>query len=83
MRNVRPGFADVSVHFAHDRNVLVAIEKRKLLLPSRPPAAGVSYSVGFETGVGQDNDQPLRAFVGGRDWDVLFGDQLGKFGRGA
>ncbi len=80
MCDVGPGIANVPVHLAHDANVLIAVEKRVLFLPLHAHAAGAAVRglVGFEAGIGEDDNQPLRVLVGGRDGRVLFGHQLGQ-----
>ena len=42
MSDVRPGVADVSIHFPHDTDVLIAVEKRVFLVSdyAAPTAMG-------------------------------------------
>jgi hypothetical protein len=74
--DIRPGIADVTVHLAHDANVLIAVQERVFLISwASLPATAVDGFVRFETGIGEDNDHPLGARVGGRNWNMLLGDE--------
>lgn len=59
MGNIWSSIADVSVHLAQDAYVLIAIEKRVLVLAVHASAAGAPMRrlVGFETGIGEDDDE--------------------------
>lgn len=83
MCNVRPRLADVPVHFAHDANMLVAVQKRILLLAldTHVASACVGGLIRLEAGVGQDNNQPPCVPIVGGDWDVLLRNELRKLGR--
>jgi hypothetical protein len=70
---------DVAVHFAHDSDVLVAVEERVLVI-FHAIAATVRGFVGLEAGVGEDDDQALGVLVVGCDGDVLLGDELWEGG---
>jgi hypothetical protein len=71
------GIADIAIHLPHDANMFVRIEETILLL-SLPTwsIATETGLVGLETGIGEDNDQALRVFIGGRDRNVLLSRQL-------
>ena len=75
--DIRPCVTDVTIHFAHDTDVLVTVQQRVFLLAltawSVATKAGL---VGLEAGIGEDDDQSLRVFVGGWYGDMLFGDEL-------
>lgn len=77
--NVRTCVADVSVHFPHDTDVFVAVQQRVFFIPDHTVATAVRSFVGFEAGVGKDDDEPLSVFVCGSDGNMLLSDQLGKF----
>jgi hypothetical protein len=62
MCDIWSSLTDVSAHFTHDANVLVAVQERILLFLGAF-AAGVGCSVCFETGVGQHHNQSLGALV--------------------
>lgn len=78
MGYVWPRLADVSVHLAHNANVLIAVQQRVLFLAldAHVPSAGVGGLVRFETGVREDNDQALRVFISRDDRNMLLGHQL-------
>ena len=44
------------------------------------PVATDAGLVGLETGIGEDDDQALRVFIGGRDRIMLLCDQVGQRG---
>ena len=66
MCDVRAGLAYISVHLAHDPNVLVAVEQRVLVLPLYADTTGATMRsfVGLEARIGEDHDKPLGMFVG-------------------
>jgi hypothetical protein len=71
------GIADIAIHLPHDANMFVRIEETILLLSlSTWSIATETGLVGLETGIGEDNDQALRVFIGGRDRNVLLSRQL-------
>lgn len=75
--DVGSGIADISVHLAHDTDVLVAVEQRVLLVPDRAhPAGGVRSLVRLEAGIGQHHDESLGVLVVGSDGDMLLRNQL-------
>lgn len=76
--DIGTGITNVSVHLAHDSNMLVAVEQRVLLLPLNTVSAGASMRglVCLETGVGQNDNQSLRVLVCRGNRDILLGDQL-------
>lgn len=80
MCDVGSRFADVAIHFAHDANVLVAVQERVLLfaLDAHMAGTGVRRLVGLEAGMGEDNNEAPRVLVCGGNWDMLFGDELGQ-----
>lgn len=56
--NVRPRLADITIHLAHDADVLVAVEQRVfLILGAGAPA--MSRPVGLQAGVGENDNQTL------------------------
>lgn len=72
--DVRAGVADVAVHLAHDADVLVAVQQRVLLILA--VAATVGGLVGFEAGVGEDDDEALGVLVAAGDGAALLRHQL-------
>jgi hypothetical protein len=76
--DVWSGIADISVHLAHDANVLVAVEQRVLVVPrpAQAAAAAVRGLVGLKASIGKNDDEPFGVFVGYGDWKVLLRDQL-------
>lgn len=78
--NVGASVTDISVHLAHDTNVLIAIEERVFFLSLHAHAAraAVGRLVGLEAGVGEYHDKPLRILVGRWDGHVLLSDELGQ-----
>lgn len=76
--NVGASVTDVSVHLAHDANVLIAVEKRVLFLSLRAHATGAAVGrlVGLEAGIGEHHDEPLGVLVGWWDGHVLLRDEL-------
>lgn len=78
--DVGASVTDVSVHLAHDTNVLIAVEERVLFLSLHAHAAGAAVGrlVGLEAGVGEHHDEPLGVLVGRWDGHVLLGDELGQ-----
>lgn len=82
MGDVRPRLADVATHFAHDANVVVAVEKVVLVLPrSRASSCAVRRLVSLEGGIAQHHNEPLAVLVVGGDRRVLLRDKLGQLGR--
>jgi hypothetical protein len=79
MGDIWSSVADVAIHLAHDSNVLVTVQERVFLLAlSAWSATTVASLVCLETGIGEDDDQSLSVFVGGRNRNVLFSDKLWK-----
>jgi hypothetical protein len=77
MSNIRSCVTDVTIHFAHNTDVLVTVQQRVFLLALT--AWSVATKAGLvclEAGIGEDDDQSLRVLVGRWDGDVLFGDEL-------
>jgi len=75
--DIRSCVTDVTIHFAHDTDVLVTVQQRVFLLALAAwSVAAKAGFVGLEAGIGEDDDQSLAVFVGGWDGDVLFGDEL-------
>ena len=65
----------------NQRSWILPVQQRVFLLARAAWSIRVSAIAGFvglETGIGEDDDQSLRIFVGGRNWDMLFGDELGE-----
>lgn len=58
MGDVRARVADVAVHFAHDANVLIAIQQRVFVFTMNAGTAAATMRglVCFEAGIGQDDD---------------------------
>ena len=80
MGDVGARVGDVTVHLAHNADVLVAVEEGVLVV-LHAVAATVCGFVGLETGVGEDDDQALGVLVVGCDGDMLLGDELWESGR--
>lgn len=82
MCDVRSRLADVSVHLAHNANVLIAVQKRVFVfsLDAHVARTCVGGFVCLETGVGQDNDQASRIPIVGSYRNMLFGNELRKLG---
>lgn len=78
--DVRSGFADITVHLAHDANVLVGVEQGVLVASTGAPVRG---TICLQAGIGQDDYEAFGVFVVVRDRDVLLGDELGEFWRRA
>ena len=80
MCDVGSCFGDVAVHLAHDADVLVTVEERVFFLALDAHVTGprVRRLVGLERCMRQNDNQALRVLVGGRDGDMLLGDQLRK-----
>lgn len=78
MSNVGSGVANISIHLAHHSDVFVAVEERVLVLPvgTRTTPAAVRSFVGFEAGIRQNNNEPLRILVGRRNRCILLRYQL-------
>lgn len=76
--DIGASITDVSVHLAHDTNVLIAVEERVLLLSLHAHAAGAAVGglVGLEAGVGEHHDEPLGVLVGRWNGHVLLCDEL-------
>lgn len=83
MSYVRAGIADVPIHFSQHAYVLVAVEKGVLVFAVHACAADPTMRgfVGLEAGIGENDDQSLRIFVGRRDWHILLGYKLGQLRR--
>lgn len=80
MGDVWPGVADVSIHFSHDANVLIAVEKRVFLVSDYAAPTAVGGLVCFQAGMRQYHDQSLAVFIIGSNRNMLFSDQLREFG---
>lgn len=76
-------FTNVPIHLAHDPNMLVTVQERVLFILDNTATTTMRGFVGFETRIGEDNNQPLGIFVGGCYGRVLFGHKLWKFWWGA
>jgi len=77
--DVGSSIADISVHLAHDTNVLVAVEQRVLLVSDRThPARGMRSLVRLEAGIGEDYDETFRVLVVRSNGDVLLCHKLGE-----
>lgn len=75
MCDIWTSVADVAIHLAHDADVFIAVQKRVFLLTlSAGSTATIAGLVCLETGIGEDDDQSLGVFVGGRNRRMLFGD---------
>ena len=81
MCNVRSGVTDVSVHLAHDSDMLITVQQRVFLISCPSSPATVGCPVRFEAGVRQNNNEPLRVFIVGGDWYMLFRNETWKFRR--
>lgn len=81
MGNVGPRFTDIPIHFSHDPNMLITIQKGMLLVSDIAGSPSVRGLVCFQAGVGQDNDEPLCIFVGRRNGGVLICNKLRQFRR--
>jgi len=79
MCNIRSSLANVTVHLAHDTDVLITVQQRVLLVATGT-AASAGSPVGLQAGIGENNNQTLGVLVMGRDGNVLLSDQLGQFG---
>lgn len=75
MGDVGTGFANIAAHLSHDANVLVGIQQRVFLVAGPSPTPGVGL-VGFERGIGQDDDQTLRVTVRRGDGLMLLSNKL-------
>ena len=75
---IRTSFADVATHLTHDPDMFIAVQQRILFIFSTCTAPMSSF-ICLETCVGENNNKPLGVFVGGRNRDVLFGDESWKF----
>lgn len=80
MGNVWARVTNVAAHFPHDTNVLIAVEKRVLVIFAGA-GAGVGSLVGLERGIGEDDDEALSIFVASRDWRGLLGNEAREVGR--
>jgi hypothetical protein len=80
--DIRASFTDITVHLAHDTNVLIAVQQRELLILGSTTAAG-DRLVGLQTGIGENHNQALGILVMGWDRHVLFGNKLRKLWRRA
>ena len=65
---------DVTVHLAHDTDVLVTVQQAVLVIFHA--IAPVGSFVCLQAGVRQDYDETLAVFVGGWDGMCLLGDEL-------
>lgn len=83
MRDIRTGLTDIPVHLAHHTNMLVAVQQRVLLIPTRTSTPAMGSPVGLQAGIGQDDNQALGVLVMGVNGDMLLRDQLGQLGRRA
>lgn len=78
--DIGASFADITIHLAHDADVLIAVQQRELLVLGAAAATGDGL-VGFQTGIGEHHNQALGVLVMGRNSHMLLGDQLGELGR--
>jgi hypothetical protein len=78
--NIRASFADITVHLAHDTNVLIAVQQRELLILGATTAAG-NRLVGLQTGIGEDHDQTLSVLVMGWNRSMLLSNELRQLWR--
>lgn len=78
--DIGASFADITIHLAHDADVLIAVQQRELLVLGAAAATGDGL-VGFQTGIGEHHNQTLGVLVMGRNSHMLLGDQLGELGR--
>ena len=76
-------FTNVPVHLPHDPNMLITVQERVFFVLDNAATTAMRGFVRFETRIGEDNNQPLGIFVGGRYGRVLFSHKLWKFRRGA
>ncbi len=75
--NVRSGIANVAVHLAHHTDMLVTVEQRVFLLALATGSIATETGlVSLKTGIRENDDQSLRIFIGRRDRNMLFGDEL-------
>lgn len=81
--DIRAGITDVSVHLPHDTNVLIAVEQRVLVVALHAHAAATTVRslVGLETGIGEDDNEPLRVLVALCDGQLLLSYELRQGGR--
>lgn len=59
MCNVGSGIADVTIHLAHDADVLIAVQEREFLVArraARPATATMGRFVGLQAGIRQHDD---------------------------
>lgn len=82
MCDIGSGITDIAIHLAHHTNVLIAVEKGVFLVACTGPATTMRRLVSLETSIGEDNDESLGVFVGGRDRNVLFSYELRERWRG-
>ena len=73
-------FADITVHLAHDTDVLITVQQRKLLILGSTTAAG-DRLVGLQTGIGENHNQTLSVLVMGWNRNMLLRNKLGEFWR--
>ena len=78
MCDIRASFTDIPVHLTHDTNVLIAVEQGVLLITTGTIASAGS-PVGFQAGMGENDNQTLGLLVMSRDGSVLFRNELGQF----
>jgi hypothetical protein len=81
MGYVGSGITDVTAHFAHDTNVLIAVQQRVFFFFAARLAAAVGCTVGLEAGIRKDYNQSFRVLVTGGNGHVLLGNKPGEFGR--
>lgn len=72
---------DVAAHLPHDTNMLVAVEKRVLVLLSDTAASAMRGLVRLKTGIGEDDDEALRVLVAMGNGLRLFCNKLGQIRR--
>lgn len=78
MGDIGSRLTDIPIHFAHDTDVLVAVEQRILLITCGSITTPRGRPVGFQTGVREDDDQTLGILVMGGDRNMLLRDELGQ-----
>jgi hypothetical protein len=79
MCDIRPGIADVAVHLAHNSDVFVTVQQRKLFLSTGHPISARTSMTGFislQAGIRKDDDQALCVFVVQWNWYMLLRGEL-------
>jgi hypothetical protein len=77
MGDVRPRLTDITAHFAHHTDMIVAVEEVVLVLPrAGAPASAMRGLVCLEGGIAQDHDEALCVLVAGGDGHVLLSHEF-------